>query len=105
MEEADFPRGGASGLSGLEYRELTRKARKDALFEAGETATKPKKSAKKRRSEAGSAGNAKVKRRPSVKAPAKSIRPLTFKVRTSADPLSIVCLTPSLCLATTSASW
>jgi len=79
MEEADFPRGGATGLSGLEYRELTRKARKDALFETSDPEAKKK--PKKRRSESEDAAKAKTKRRPNViKAPPKSIRQLTFKV-------------------------
>jgi rRNA biogenesis protein RRP5 len=38
-EETSFPRGGASALTPLEYKEVANEAMKDALFEAGGAAT------------------------------------------------------------------
>ncbi|KAI8821806.1 uncharacterized protein EV422DRAFT_495369 [Fimicolochytrium jonesii] len=52
VEEA-FPRGGASALTPLEYREVSDQAKQDVLFETPEAKPKPK--SKKRRAEDGKA--------------------------------------------------
>ncbi|TPX58764.1 hypothetical protein SpCBS45565_g07918 [Spizellomyces sp. 'palustris'] len=49
--EEYFPRGGASALTPLEYRDVTDQARKDILFEQTETQEKPKQKKKRRRGE------------------------------------------------------
>ncbi|KAI9106108.1 hypothetical protein DFS34DRAFT_47062 [Phlyctochytrium arcticum] len=52
MTEEYFPRGGASALTPLEYREVTDQAREDALFEQGiedDSNTQKSKSSKKKR--------------------------------------------------------
>ncbi|KAJ3156683.1 rRNA biogenesis protein rrp5 [Geranomyces michiganensis] len=65
VEEQAFPRGGASALTPLEYREVSDQAKQDVLFEQTETAqemVKPKTKSKRRRATEDEAKDGTVKK-------------------------------------------